>query len=127
MMLFTKGDKVIIFTVLISALMIYLGFTFTVFAKRPQMVEIFFDGKPYANYALSDIKGSKTVKIETSYGVNILEITPDGVRMTDASCPDKTDINSGKITKANQMIICIPNRISVKLSGYNADVDKVTH
>ena len=51
-----------------------------------------------------------------------------GARVTEASCPDKTDIQSGKITKPGQMIVCVPNRVTVRILGKNrVTVDKVTY
>jgi hypothetical protein len=48
--------------------------------------------------------------------------------MVDASCPDKKDVKIGKITKTRQMIICAPNRVSVKLGGNTKlQVDKVSY
>ncbi|MBE7032397.1 MAG: NusG domain II-containing protein [Ruminococcaceae bacterium] len=122
-----KGDKIVALSVLLLACILYFIFNFAVFADKPQTAEVYVDGELYASYKLSEIKAQKTVAIETEYGSNVLELTNDGVRITDASCKDKIDVRSGRITKANQMIICIPNRFSVKLTGNGNDVDKVTH
>ena len=60
--------------------------------------------------------------------LNILEINSDGARMLDSSCPDKTDIKMGKVTKPGQIILCIPNKVAVKITGKGKlNVDKVTY
>ncbi len=127
MKLIKKGDKIIAFSVLLIACLSYIIFNFAVFEEKPQTAEVYVDGEFYASYKLTDIKNTKVVRIETEYGINTLELSNHGVRVTDASCKDKVDVRAGEITKANQMIICIPNRFSVQLNGSSSDVDKVSH
>lgn len=123
----TKGDKIIVAAVLGLALFVYVIFTFCIAAGLPSELEIFVDGKIYASYNLQNLNEKKEVEIKTKFGTNVLEIDKDGARMLDASCPDKRDIKDGKITKAGQTLICIPNRVMVKLSGNNNEVDRVTY
>ena len=126
--LFTLGDKVVIVSVLAVALLFYGIFAVTAFSEFAEVVEVRVDGELYATYSLSEIRTSKKVKIQTDFGTNVLELTPDGVRITDASCPDKNDVKFGKITKVNQMLICLPNRLTVRLTGDGkSKVDKVTY
>ncbi len=52
-------------------------------------------------------------------------IVEDGtVRVEDSDCKDKVCENFGRISKAGESIICIPNRLSVKISG-GGEVDSV--
>ena len=86
------------------------------------------DGEEYASYSFAEISGTKSVKINTQYGYNVLEITNEGARMTESSCPDKVDVLCGEISKPGQMIVCIPNRVSVKILGKEKlNIDKVTY
>ena len=127
MKLIRKGDKIVAFLFLLLACILYLGFNLSIFEGRPQTAEIYVDGKLYSSYKLKDIQNTKVITIKTEYGSNTLELSNYGVRVTDASCKDKIDVRAGEITKANQMIICIPNRFSVQLTGDNSDVDNVSH
>lgn len=127
MRVITKGDVIIITATVLLSFVFYLIFSFAVFAESPQKAEVFVDGKIYASYNLTEIKDKKVVEIKTKYGKNTLELAKDGVRVLDATCPDKNDVKSGKITKSNQMIICIPNRFFVKLSDGIKKVDRVTY
>ena len=80
------------------------------------------------NQFLIDITEDKILRIETEQGFNILKITEKGALMTNASCPDKIDVKSGEISKSGQMIICIPNKVLVRITGKNKlNVDKVTY
>lgn len=124
----TRGDKFVIASVAIFAVIIYLVFFFFISSVRPDTVEIFVDGRLYASYTLSNLKKDKIVEIKSEYGTNTLKISPDGAQMTYATCPDKRDVRDGKITKTGQALICIPNKVMVKLSG-GADnkVDRVVY
>lgn len=124
----TVWDKTIIASLLITALIIYLLFAGFVFGEQPESVAIFVNGEEYASYNLAEISGVKKVEINTEFGHNTIEITSDGARVTQASCPDKTDIQSGRITKPGQMLVCAPNRVTVRIIGKNGSkVDKVTY
>lgn len=127
MTLFSKGDKIVIFFVLALAFVIYILFSVFLFGDRGETVEIFADGKLYASYSLMSTK-EELVEIKTKYGTNLLKITQNGAEMIEASCPDKRDVKMGKITKAGQTLICVPNRVVVKLTSQNdALVDKVAY
>ena len=124
----TRWDKVIIGLVVLLAVASYLVFSCTVFGEQPESVEISVDGKRYATYNLAEINRKNIVEIDTEFGYNLIEITNRGARMLEASCPDKTDIQSGEITKTGQVIICAPNRVSVKIVGKTkSNVDMVTY
>ena len=41
------------------------------------------------------------------------------VCMLDSTCPDKVCVKTGWISGAGQSIVCVPNRIIIKISGNN--------
>ena len=127
MSIFTKGDKIVVASVLLLALLVYIVFTFCITLSPPSKVEVFVDGNIYASYNLQNFTEEKEIEIKSQFGTNVLEISPDGARMLSASCPDKRDVRDGKITKSGQTLICIPNRVMVKLLGNNDEVDKVSY
>ncbi len=124
----TRLDKLIIASIVVVALIIYGLFAFSVSGETAELVSVFVDGREYAVYNLKEITDSKTVEIKTDNGYNILELNSEGARMLDSSCPDKTDIKMGKITKPGQIILCVPNKVTVKITGKGKlNVDKVTY
>ena len=127
MKLFTKGDKFIVALVLVIAMGTYVAVAAFIANERPDSLEIFVDGTLYASYSLNEIKGEKMVEIFSKYGTNTLMLTSDGAKMTYSSCPDKTDVRCGAISKTGQVIICAPNRVLVRLSGSDNKIDKVTY
>ena len=39
-----------------------------------------------------------------------------GVEIIEASCPDKVCIHQGFITKASESIVCLPNKVHIKIT-----------
>lgn len=127
MRFFSKGDKFIIFFVILLAVISYVLFSVFLFGDIAETLEVFADGKLYATYNLVSAK-EEVVEIKTKYGTNLLKINQNGAEMIKASCPDKRDVKMGKITKAGQVLICVPNRVVVKLTSQKkAEVDRVTY
>ena len=58
-------------------------------------------------------------------GKNRIEILDGKVRMIDADCPDELCIRQGWIEYDGQSIICLPNKITVMVSGGDSSVDFV--
>lgn len=58
---------------------------------------------------------------------NTIEISGGQVRMTEADCPDKVCIHTGKISQSGQTIVCLPNRVVIFISGKNPGVDAYTN
>ena len=58
-------------------------------------------------------------------GKNKIEILGGKVRMTYADCPDELCISQGWIEYDGQSIICLPNKITVMVSGGDSLVDFV--
>jgi hypothetical protein len=105
----------------------YVVFNAAVFGNDPEKVIISVDGSEYASYRLSEILKPEIVRVETEFGVNVIEITNHGARVIEATCPDKLDVHSGEISKSGQMIVCLPNRLTVRLQGKKCEVDRVAY
>ena len=124
----TRADKWVAVTVALLAVCSYVLFTTALSSNAAESVLICVNGREYAEYRLRDIQQPKQIVINTEYGRNVLEIDKDGAKMLEADCPDKTDVKCGKITKPNQMLICAPNRLTVRITGKAANnADKVTY
>ncbi|MBQ1517467.1 MAG: NusG domain II-containing protein [Clostridia bacterium] len=65
--------------------------------------------------------------IDEEYNI-ILYIEKNGVTIARSDCADKICVNTGKITKPGQTIVCLPARVSVELQGVTAvnELDGVT-
>lgn len=56
---------------------------------------------------------------------NTVFISKDGVSMIYADCPDKECIHMGK--KRSGSIICLPNRVEIKIANTKEDIDAYTN
>lgn len=124
----TRADKAAALAIASVAVISHIAFGAAVSDVGAKSAVISVDGKEYAVYRLRDFSKPERVVIDTEFGHNTLEISASGVKMLEADCPDKTDVKCGMITKPNQMLICAPNRVTVRLVGENSDtIDGVTY
>ncbi len=56
-------------------------------------------------------------------GTNYLVIDDGEAYLKDASCPDHLCVHMGKISRAGQSIICLPNRVVVEIKGNDKQND----
>lgn len=109
-----KNRDFILFSalILLSALLLFARHTFT--KEAGKRVIISQDGVIIREYALSE---SRTEVIPASNGgSNTLHIEGGAVWVTDATCPDKICEHSGKISLPGELIVCLPNRLTIQIS-----------
>jgi hypothetical protein len=83
----------------------------------------------------SRISGSSALRIQVGDGREAtLEISESGrVRVTESTCPDKICVRTGWISRPGQSIVCLPNRVVVRIEGSEVrddpgpDLDAITY
>ena len=74
--------------------------------------------------------GRYDLNVNASYelngGTNTLVIENRQAYVSHANCPDQICVNQGKIWGSGQMIVCLPNRITVTVEGVSSGVDIVS-
>lgn len=89
------------------------------FCLRPKekgtFVEITVDGELYGSYPLDEKKTQ--IPIERNGHVNIVTIHDGVADMTEADCPDKLCVHQKAISKTNETIVCLPNKVVVQVTG----------
>lgn len=123
----TRADRFIILFFLLSSVLALVFLNFGVFSDKPESIVISVDGEEYARYRLSELNEPEQIAVKTEYGYNLVEVSGAGARVLDASCRDKLDVHMGMIDRSNQVIICAPNRLSVRIVGGLDDVDGVAY
>lgn len=88
-----------------------------------------FSRKPKGNKVLVRVNGEHiqtyrqgeevTYTIKSEHGENILRISKGKVWLSDADCPDKICVNTGKIQYPGQSIICLPHKVVVEIKEEN--------
>ena len=107
------GDCVIIALVLALALAVALPFYL-----RPSdrlTCEIVQDGAVTQTIALTDTV-NETVTIEGAV-TNHIEVTGEGVRFTESTCPDQVCVRQGAIRTTAAPIVCLPHKLVIKFVG----------
>ena len=79
------------------------------------------DGQEVGKYQLT-VNGT----YELNGGTNILRIENGEAYLTDANCPDKLCVHQGRISKTNQVITCLPNKLTVTVYGAEEGVELVS-
>ena len=123
----TKADKIIMIGMMVIAIVSMLAVNIFMYADTATSVIIEVDGKPYAQYQFHNITSPEIIEIYTQYGYNKVEITTQYARVLKADCADQLCISKGGIQRTNQMVICLPNRVVIRVEGNHTDVDGVTY
>ena len=71
---------------------------------------------------------NKQYTILDGKNINKIKIEDGKVWVTDASCPDKLCVKQGKIDKDGQSVICLPNKVVIKIvSDKKDEIDEVAN
>lgn len=102
--------------VLVALVIVVLGVSYVVMQKDPgTQVIVTVDGEEYGRYAIDE---EQEIPIVIDGVTTNLLVIKDGVAdMTEANCPDKLCVHQREISKSNEMIVCLPNKVVVEISG----------
>ena len=104
------ADVILVLVLLVCALSVFLIFLFTSSAGEWAVVRV--DGEEICRYSLT-IDGEYIL----GGGSNVLVIEDGGAYMKTADCPDKRCVNMGRKTRSGESIICLPNKLEVRIEG----------
>ena len=114
-----KTDILVAVLVIVISLAGYF-LTGATLAGEEKTVIIQSEGKVFAQYPMTEYRKVDVV------GHNIVEITPEYVRVIHADCPDKLDVKQGKITSPGSIIVCMPNKMTVRIAG-ESQIDAISY
>jgi hypothetical protein len=118
----TLPDKILIGGLVIVTL---LGFpVIRHFHHEGKRVVIESDGDGVGDFSL---KEDRLVPVKGKLGTTWVKMTEGGVRIVDSPCPYKLCVKSGLIRRSGQTLICLPNRVIVRIAGDEGEaVDAVS-
>lgn len=117
-----KNDKILIVIILTVALLAFIMHSL-IGGKGANCVTVKVNGKIQGVYSLAEEK-----EIVINQGTNILQIKNGKADMIEADCPDKLCVNQKAVSKNNENIICLPNKVIVEVdSSENSEFDAVSN
>lgn len=106
----------------VSAGLMYLAYT----RGGGKTAEVSSDGEIIAEISLRNIDSPYEYPIEKDGHINILLVEEGKISMKSADCPDKLCVKQGAISTGAYPIVCLPNRIVVKINSDDSAADAVS-
>ena len=119
-LIFQKGDFFAILLVILLTAGIALAFIPWGSSSEDAIVQIWQDGALIHEYPLT---AEETIRLSGDYE-NTIVIHGGHVAITESSCPGTDCVHSGQIDRPGRSIVCLPNRVEVRIVG-SSDVDFV--
>ncbi len=110
------ADLLLIGALLVVALSVFLVIELT--RADGVCVQVSVDGHVVAEYPLSE-----DGEYSLNGGTNLLVISGGEAYMKYADCPDGLCIGQGRVSRAGQTVVCLPNRVMIKVVGGDAEVE----
>jgi len=67
------------------------------------------------------VDSKKTIPIKTKHGINVIEINAYDVNIIEADCPDQLCVYQRIISKPGQILVCLPNHLTIEIIGNQAE------
>ena len=64
-----------------------------------------------------DLNTSQEITVNGAIGKTTVKIEGGAAQVIHSDCPEKICVKTGKITHAGEIIVCIPNKVVVKIIG----------
>lgn len=80
------------------------------------------NGKTVAEIDLSSVTTADTLQV----GNTTLLVEPGAISFAASDCPDQVCVRTGKLTLPGQAAVCLPERVSVRISGFGNGSDAMT-
>ena len=116
-----KGDIIIIIGVLLIAVSLSLITTLTKHSGMKELIIVHND-EIIHEYAF-DNTFRKEIIVDDGEHINIIKVEDGIVTMIEANCPDQVCVKSRPIKEDGEMIVCLPNRLYVKVISNNSNDD----
>ena len=114
--------------IILLIVLIVIGLASTVFVTMSKSngstVIIEQNGKMYGKYSLYE---DKTINIKGDKTSNTVQIKDGKVKMTESTCKNQVCVRHSEISSGGESIICLPNRVIVRIEGKGGGYDAVTN
>lgn len=117
---------------IVVALAIAAGMTSLAFVSgagasdRGTMAVVEVNGRVASRVTLAEGQPSRRFTVPGWQGPCTFEVEDGGVRMISSTCRDKICVGTGRVSTAGRSIVCLPNRVVVRVTGGRGKIDSVT-
>lgn len=88
---------------------------------------VYRSGELIQRIDLSAVEDPYSITLDDGNGhINVLEIEPGRIRVSEANCPDKVCVNTGWLERGLTPIVCIPSGLVIRLENADDGIDAVT-
>jgi len=119
----TAGDKIIIGVLLLCAAVLFV-LSLTIGGDIGSQAVITVDGHEEVRLPLDK---DSVYTVENEGRLNIIRIENGEVFMEHASCPDGHCTAQGRVSRTGEVIVCLPNRVTVTVAGDSQELDSVAY
>jgi len=106
------GDVVLIAVLVVSVILSFP--LFRLFSVRGELVSVSVNGREVNRFPLSE---NRDLSVQGPLGKSLIRVRDGKVWVTKAPCPQKICMKMGKISRSGEIIVCIPNRVFIKIEG----------
>lgn len=117
---FCKGDFIAIALVIVLALLVSFVFWTSIDTEEGSRVVIYEDGKIVREIPLTE----EAEFVVEGFYTNRIVVKDGKAAIVESNCPGTDCVHSGWIHESGRSIICLPNRVEVRIEGAS-DVDFV--
>lgn len=110
---FVKGDILAILLVVVLAAAVMAAYIPGKNAPGNSVVQIWQDGKLVRESALET---QARIEVRGEY-LNVVTIEEGRVSISESDCPGADCVHSGWISEPGRSIVCLPNRVEVRITG----------
>lgn len=117
---FCKGDFLAVAIVAVITILVSVIFWTNIGAEEGSVVKVYQDGELIQEISLNT---DKEFVIEGEYE-NVVTVKDGKAAITKSDCPGTDCVHSGWIHEAGRSIVCLPNRVELRVEGVS-EVDFV--
>ncbi len=115
------GDKVVIAALLLTAAVLFV-LSLALGGEAGGTAVVSVAGEEYARLPLS---ADTVYTVDTDGGHNVIVVSGGEVFMQQADCPDGHCMAQGSVSRTGEVIVCLPNRVTVTVEGADEGLDAV--
>ena len=122
----TKYDIILIVTIVVISIFCICVSFYSALFNNDKVLRIYVEDELYKEYVLSD-ELNDVIKVRGKLYYTVVQIQNGKVFVKESDCPDKICQRHIAISRPGEMIVCLPNRVIIKIEGNsNDDLDYIS-